>query len=166
MHRALLDMLICPYTKEEFTLERFAGDGDDTEFGLLHSAAAAFPVVAGIPILLPRTEEIVARLKLGQFREAVALAAMGKAPPRGFWRVAGWFEETSRLRRLGQRLGRWRQARWLREVVEALFPDDGTTLGARSLYHLAYSRFSIASREVFNYHYYRGGMPRHLVALR
>lgn len=165
MNRNLLDILVCPYSKNPLKIEVFEGHGDEIEFGLLHSEAGEYPIVAGIPILFLGRTDLVNLLRRGCFEEAVALATIGPPPPAGIWRISRWLQDTYRFQRLGEWIEQPRKNSWLRQVMNVLFPPDGTKPGPRRLFELAYRKCRIRPTEVFNYNYYRYSMPSHLVAL-
>jgi SAM-dependent methyltransferase/uncharacterized protein YbaR (Trm112 family) len=165
MNRAVLDLMVCPNTKGALRLEAFQSDGDEVEYGVLQSEAGDYPIVAGIPIMLPKQEALLALLKDERYQDAVALAAFGESPKRGLWKASEWLESTYRLRGVGRSLSTaWRE-RMLRHTTGVMFPPAETQPGPQRLFQLAYHELRLRPSEVYNYNYYRYGMPRHLTAL-
>ena len=66
MNRELLNLLICPFSKSSLTLETFESKDDEVEYGMLHSEAGDFPIVAGIPILLWGKTDLLALVRAGK----------------------------------------------------------------------------------------------------
>lgn len=165
MNRNLLDLLICPDSKSPLELEAFESEGEEVEFGVLRGEAGEYPVVAGIPIFEPNRHDLLRRLRAGRHREAVALATIGPAPTKGLWHFTSALKKTYRLRGFATRVEQARQRPWLRRVEEVMAPADDRLPSVRRLLEFAYRECGLRAAEVFNYNYYRYGMPRHLIAL-
>lgn len=165
MKQDVLDLLICPYSRSPLRLEAFESQGDEVEFGVLRGEAGEYPVVAGIPILDPNRPDLLRPLKAGRYREAVAVATIGPAPAKGLWHLTSALRGTYRLRAFAKRLEEPRQKAWLRRVEDVMAPADGRLPSVRRLLEFAYRECGLRAAEVFNYNYYRYGMPRHLIAL-
>jgi SAM-dependent methyltransferase len=63
MRRTLLDIILCPTCRSSFTLAAFASEGTEVLDGALTctACAATYPVIAGVPRLLP--SDLLARMR-------------------------------------------------------------------------------------------------------
>jgi SAM-dependent methyltransferase/uncharacterized protein YbaR (Trm112 family) len=165
MRQSLIDILVCPYTRSPLKLDIFERQDDQIEYGVLQGEADRYPIIAGIPILLPKQDSLIDLLRAGHYKAAVVRAAFGSPPAQGPWHITKWFQDTTRLRRLGASLEAPRHTKWVGRIADELFPAHATPPGPRRLFELAYRELQLRVPEVFNYFWYRYGMPRHLVAL-
>jgi ubiquinone/menaquinone biosynthesis C-methylase UbiE/uncharacterized protein YbaR (Trm112 family) len=161
---ALLELLRCPYTNGSLRVEAFDRAGAEIESGLLHSDAATFPVVGGIPLMLTGQARLIDLLKAGEVRKGLALAALGEFAADSAWRLVEGSAKLNLTRSVGSRLWRWRERAWGEQAARMLFDEDGNEPALPDLLRLVFLRLR-RNREQFNYNYYRYSMPRHLVAL-
>jgi len=124
MNRELLDLLICPFSKSSLTLDTFEAKDDEVEYGMLHSEAGDFPIVAGIPILLWGKTDLLALVRAGKHQEALTMALIGKAPDQGVGQINKYLQETTWFSTLGTWLEEKRQRTWERKAEERFFPKD------------------------------------------
>src|SRR3954451_4306042 len=86
MDRVLIDMLACPLTGSP--LEPWSADGrDDIAYGVLRSDAAEYPVVEGIPVMLPDFDDVVALVRAGRHAEALVRMTVHEIPRGGVGRI-------------------------------------------------------------------------------
>ncbi|CAN0592092.1 unnamed protein product, partial [Laminaria digitata] len=59
MRRRLLDLIVCPRTKSPLTLRATRSDGEEIlEGALVNEAGDSYPIVDGVPRLLPEPERV------------------------------------------------------------------------------------------------------------
>lgn len=161
MNRALLDLLCCPYSAGALRLDEVEATGDDVTFGVLHSEAGRFPVIAGVPVLRSGAGGLADRVLAGDLDGATREAAFGEVSPSGWRRMGPWLAATDRLRGLGRRIeGGHRRGI---EARAAALTDPAADVEA--LFALAYGELGLRNPEVRIYNWYRFGVPRHLAAL-
>ena len=71
MDRVLVDLLACPLTGGRLEPWSAHGNSDDMSYGVLRSDAADYPVVEGIPVMVPGFDEVVALVRAGRHDEAL-----------------------------------------------------------------------------------------------
>ncbi len=156
----LLDLLCCPSCGGSLGWERRCPGDHQEIYGVLRCGCHAYPVVAGIPIMVRDAEELLEALRGDRCREAL-LRALNTRPKSNLQKIV----ERSVLGRVpvGQRWLRSRlekrrfaRAHHLRAVVEAGAPF-------RELFNAAYAY--PGKPQVADYFYYKFGQPRHLGAL-
>jgi len=165
MNRELLDLLICPFSKSSLTLDTFEAKDDEVEYGMLHSEAGDFPIVAGIPILLWGKTDLLALVRAGKHQEALTMALIGKAPDQGVGQINKYLQETTWFSTLGTWLEEKRQRTWERKAEEQFFPKDGGPVDAHRFFDLGLGTYHMKKPSFVNYNYYRFGCPSYLVAL-
>jgi SAM-dependent methyltransferase len=138
------------------------GSSDEIEYGVLAGESTAYPVIAGIPILLEGQQDLVDRVRAGQRGEAVTVAAFGGLPQSGLGRLADVVAGLRPTRRLGQVLAEWTRDQAVRRGREALLPGRLDAIGGL---RYAYLESPGRSQEAYNYFTYRFGLPRHFVGL-
>jgi len=161
MRHAVADLLRCPFSGGPFAVEALAEDADHVEHGVLRSEAGAFPVVAGIPVLLADQGELVDLLRSGEHDLATRRAAFGSIPPSGWRRTGTWLQATDRLRAAGRRI----EAGHRRDLDRRSAPLLDPSASVQDLFALAYRELHLRNPEVYAYNWYRFGLPRHLAAL-
>src|SRR5881628_2544707 len=87
MHETLLDLLRCPFCGTRLSLvdnEALVRDGDRIESGVLGCECCAFPIVAGIPVMLAddTTRAAMHALEAGR-REEALFVLLGLDEARG-----------------------------------------------------------------------------------
>ena len=155
MRPTTLELLQCPLSGGPLALE------GDLDHGVLTSEAGAFPVIAGIPVFRPDTDELVELVRAGRHDLAAQRAAFGEIPPAGWHRVGDWLSSTSRLSPIGDRV----LARHREDLDRRSRPLVDPSSSIRDLFELAYRDLHLRNPEVFAYNWYRYGLPRHLAAL-
>jgi uncharacterized protein YbaR (Trm112 family) len=153
----LLDMLVCPLSGQQLTVQVLESDGDEVLHGVLSSDAGRFPIIGGIPVMTAKAGALVGPVLTGHHRDAAVAAAFSEIP-------------RSRRRQLWDALRGARSDRLPSydrrppaSAVEALFPvGPGEPLSAM---RYAYLRSPARSVDAFAYFSYRFSIPRHIVML-
>ncbi len=159
MDRMLVDLLACPLTGS--TLEAWsAHDGEEISYGVLRSDAAEYPVVAGIPVMFPDFEEVVALVRAGQHDDALLRMVVHDIPRGGVGRV---LEALASIRSAHPFASRLLQREDDRRHGAARRAFDDPTPGAL----IRFEYLDSAGRRVDAYDYFslRASTPRNLVAL-
>lgn len=162
MRRELVGLLRCPATGGRLNLDVLERDGDDVRYGLLRSEAEEYPVLAGVPVLLPGHAEPVRMLRNGRTADAAAATLLPQLAPSRLGRLATALEVVPRGASLGRALGR-RECRRLRAALTPLI-DPGAA-DPLALVRLGFDTWGGHNTEATHYFTYRFGTPRHLVAL-
>jgi SAM-dependent methyltransferase/uncharacterized protein YbaR (Trm112 family) len=160
MKISLLGWMRCPFCGSGFEVSHAVRHGEELEYGLLGCACDAYPVVAGIPVLLKRDAARIdeVRLRVRQGLHAEALTGMlDPGPPALAHR---WIRMLPELPVLSQ-VKRFAHRREMDRLAQALASGEAAHLTACDLLHLYFHNV----RENYNYLSYRFGQPRQLVAL-
>lgn len=172
MDIALLKSLCCPFCSESFTVTQACADsGKDVEYAVLECSCAAYPVVAGIPVIRRgtlgvqgQTARTISQLIMsGKQREALLAMLMPPTPigdlaPRWLTQIPS-VAGRGRLMRL---LGHNTIARWTRSMTE--FFSAGPE-GKTAEDYLTVGLAAKEKQKDYNYLMHRFGQPRQLVAL-
>lgn len=172
MDIALLESLCCPFCSESFTVTQTCADsGKDVEYAVLKCSCAAYPVVAGIPVIRRgtlgaqgQTAHTICQLIIsGKQREALLAMLMPPTPledlaPRWLTRIPS----VSGRGRLMWLLGRDAIARWTTAMAEFFSAGpEGKTVQEYLTVCMAGKRHE----KYYDYFMNRFGQPRQLVAL-
>lgn len=162
MRRDLLGLLRCPAIGAALSLDVVERDGDDVRYGVLRSEAAEYPVLAGVPVLLPGHDESVALVRQGLPADAAASSLVRQLDPSRLGRLAAALEVvpggTSPARALARR-----DLHRLREALAPLLEPGAADPFA--LVRLGFMGWGAHNPEAVHYFTSRFGTPRHLVAI-
>ena len=162
MRRDLLGLLRCPATGGALSLDVLERNGGDVRYGVLRSEAAEYPVVAGVPVLLPGHDEAVALVRQGRTAAAAAASVVRQLEPSRLGRLAAAIEVAPRGAALGRTLARRDRDR-LQAALTPLLDADAADPFA--LVRLGFVGWGARNPEAVHYFASRFGTPRHLVAL-
>lgn len=165
MNEAAVDILRCPLTGSSLRLEPLERANGGVEYGILEGLGGEYPVVAGIPIFLTGQQDVVALLRKGDFRMAVAAAAVGGRYSNVVDMALKSHPFTNRLRRFTKPMDQRRKQAWLAAAADRLAPRNGGVPRARELYRFAFLECGPASNEAYHYNACRFAMPGYFVAL-
>lgn len=157
----LLDLIRCPACAETLRWERRHSGEVNDEYGILECRCAAYPVVAGIPIMMRgAVEEVLAALRAERPERALLLAL--NTTPRS--RLQGLVERlpVGRVPGLGPAVARsFERGR----LVRAQAIRDAAARDA-SFRELLLAAFGYPGRpDTADYFFYKFGQPRYLAAL-
>jgi len=160
MDRALVDLLACPLTGGRLEPWSAHGNSDDMSYGVLRSDAADYPVVEGIPVMVPGFDEVVALVRAGRHDEALVRMVVHAIPRGGAGRILETLASIRSIRPFASRLLHHDDVRRHRAARRAL---DDRSPGAL----VRYEYLDSAARSVDAYDYFalRAATPRYLVAL-
>jgi len=158
----LLDVLRCPATGVRLALDVLERDGDDVRYGVLRAEGEAYPVLAGIPVLLRGHDDAVRLLWSGRLADAAAAALLRQLSPSKLGRLAGVLGAFNGTRRAGRVVGRLDRRRLGAALATLLDPGSVDPL---ALVRLGFEEWGERNAEAVHYFTYRFGTPRHLVAL-
>jgi len=159
MDRMLVDLLACPLTGSR--LEPWsAHDGEEISYGVLRSDAAEYPVVAGIPVMFPDFEEVVALVRAGRHDDALLHMLVHDIPRGGAGRVLDAFASIRTTQPVASRVLQRDDQRRHRDACQAL--ADRTP---GSLLRFEYLDSAARSVDAYDYFSLRAATPRYLVAL-
>jgi SAM-dependent methyltransferase/uncharacterized protein YbaR (Trm112 family) len=158
----LLGLLRCPATGGALSLDVLERDGDHVRYGVLRSEAAEYPVLAGVPVLLPGHDESVALVRQGLPADAAAAALVRQLDPSRLGRLAAALEVVPGGAAPGRALAR-RDRHRLRAALTPLL--DAAAADPFALVRLGFSGWGGRNPEAVHYFNARVGTPRHLVAL-
>lgn len=156
----LLETLVCPWSAARFSIQVIDARGDEVEYAILASEAGVFPLVNGIPVLLPGRDESVRLLRSGDLLEARARALVADIAPARLDAALDALAGRDPVGRAAHQLGRAIEAR--RVHTARIACQRGTSA---DLIQLAYRDSPARSVDALNYFTYRWATPRHLVAL-
>lgn len=162
MDRAALDDLLrCPATGQRLRLDAAELAGDEVLYGTLTAEGSSYPVLAGVPVLLPGREESVALLRQGRHAEAAAAALWHELSPTRLGRLARALE----VARPGSAPGRAVAQADRRRLQVRLAPLlDPAAADPAALIRLGFG-WGPGNPEAVAYFTHRFGTPRHLVSL-
>ncbi|MGQ0679419.1 MAG: methyltransferase domain-containing protein [Actinomycetota bacterium] len=164
MDLRLLGLLRCPLSRQRLALESFESDQTQVVYGLLSSDAGCFPILDGIPVLMPDQQPIVELLVAGRLHDAVALAAFGSIDRTRYDRVIASVTGAGPVGRVARQLGNRARERRFDRWRQVLFTSTGYARAAEVI-KFAYLESSTPMPDAYNYFVYRYSMPRHLVGL-
>lgn len=158
----LLEILRCPACASELRWERRGDEPAGEEYGVLSCAHHAYPVVAGIPVMVrDHMEELVAAVREGR-NETALLLALTSGRKSGLQKSIECSRVLKRVpglrARLGRRFdeGRFERARAIRDAAVA----------GKSFRELLQAAFGYAGKsDTVDYFFYKFGQPRHLAAM-
>lgn len=162
MRRDLLGLLRCPATGGALSLDVLERNDDHVRYGVLRSEAAEYPIVAGVPVLLPGHEESVALVRQGRTAAAAAAAVVHQLEPSRLGRLAAALEVAPRGAAVGRALGRRDRDRLQAALTPLLDPEASDPF---ALVRLGFVGWGGRNPEAVHYFASRFGTPRHLVAL-
>jgi ubiquinone/menaquinone biosynthesis C-methylase UbiE/uncharacterized protein YbaR (Trm112 family) len=164
--RAFLDTLVCPLSGAPLRLDVVDERDGDIRFGVLASEVATYPVVAGVPVLLPGHSGSVELLRRGALADALVASAFADVPPSGVQKVTSLLRELRPLRSIGDRAEAARSAvvRRRRRSLTTEGPG-GPGLSMRDALVAAYVRSPGRSPDAYDYFAFRFGIPRYIVGL-
>ncbi|MFN2555476.1 MAG: methyltransferase domain-containing protein [Nitriliruptorales bacterium] len=168
MHLRLPDHLVCPFTRQPLRLEVIRGGSDRVDYGVLWSEIAEFPILSGIPVLLPDQDEVVELLWDGDLKGALSRAVLGPAPMSGARKLASRLGEGRLLGPIAQTADNWLAQRDHSRAVSTILrsgTDPVTRLIAAGFHAQRTELGAVGYREACNYFRYRYGAPRYLVGL-
>jgi SAM-dependent methyltransferase/uncharacterized protein YbaR (Trm112 family) len=165
MRRETAELLVCPVSGGAVELtetHELDVDRDEVIAGVLTSEGSSYPVLAGIPVLLPDQDEALSLLRSGHHDEAVVLVAFGHLPES---RVIPLLDAagaaTRAVRPATAALGRKLRSRQLSRWAEVMRTDQDPFWPVR----FQYLDSRLRTVDAYNYFRFRLGTPRHLVAL-
>ena len=161
MRRHLLTLLRCPATGTPLALDELERREDEVRYGVLRGEAGEYPIVAGVPVLLPGYGDAVQLVRAGRPAEAAAAALLHQLVPSRRSRLAAALRELGAGRAAAGVHGaeRRRLQAALAPLLDAEAPDP------LAVVRLGFSGWAGRNPEAVNYFTYRFGTPRHLVAL-
>jgi len=162
VRRDLLEVLRCPATGAALALDTLERDGDDVRYGVLRGEVEEYPVLAGVPVLLPGHGEEVRMLRDGRTAEASAATLLRQLRPSRLGRLASALGALPRGARAGGMLGgrdRRRLQAALAPLLDAGAPDP------LALLRLGFEGWADHNPEAVHYFGHRFGTRGHLVAL-
>lgn len=162
MQGYLLEILRCPATGAALSLDALERDGDDVLFGILRAGAEEYPVVWGVPVLLPGHHEAVRLLRGGQLAGAAAAAILTQLAPSRLGRLAAALAVAPGGAAAGGVAARRDRRRFQAALMPLLERSGDDPL---ALVRLGFEGWGDRNPEAVNYFTYRFGTPRHLVAL-
>ena len=162
MRRDLVGLLRCPATGGTLTLDVVEHDGDDVRYGVLRSEVDEYPVVAGVPVLLPGYGEPVQLLRRGRLAEAAAAALLRQLPPARAGRLAATLGALRRTAAAGRALEQHERRRLQAALTPLL---DAGARDPLAVVRLGFVGWGERNPEAVHYFDHRFGTPRHLVAL-
>jgi SAM-dependent methyltransferase/uncharacterized protein YbaR (Trm112 family) len=162
----ILDLLRCPRSGQQLRLDVLAEDAHGhVQYGTLTAEGFVYPIVAGIPVLMPGVEPVVDLVRAGRHREATALCALGAVERSRAIPVVSAVSGLRGAGRLARPLLDRLRRRQLTADVARLFGDQHGDDAVTDPLHLVFLDARRSSREGYNYFRYRFGTPRYLVAL-
>lgn len=162
MRLDLLGLLRCPATGGALSLDAVERSGEDVRYGVLRSEAEEYPVVAGVPVLLPGHGEAVRMLRRGRTADAAAASLVGQLRPSRLGRLAAALEVVPPAAPLGGVLARRDRERLRAALTPLLDPEAADPF---AVVRLGFVGWGPANPEAVHYFTSRSGTPRHLVAL-
>lgn len=162
MRPDLHELLRCPSTGARLVLDAVERDGDDVVYGVLRAEGEEYPVLAGVPVLLPGYGESVRLVRSGRLAEASAAAVVRQLDPSRLGRLAAALGAFRTTRRAGSALGDRDRRRLQAALAPELDPDARDPL---AMLRLGFEGWNDRNPEAVHYFIYRLGTPRHLVAL-
>jgi SAM-dependent methyltransferase/uncharacterized protein YbaR (Trm112 family) len=160
MDREVADLLVCPRTRQPLETEVLLSHEGEIEYGWLRSEAGRYPVLAGIPVFTPLSDQVADLMRSEHFAEAAAVAALRGSPTSRMLPVLTALP--NRLRSLTSPFERWLQKRTTGDATKAVFGPGEPGLDVIRRLYLEGPRRSV---DAFDYFAYRFGTPRHLIAL-
>jgi SAM-dependent methyltransferase len=162
VNTSILRLLRCPSCGGSFTVVIDAA-ASGLEYDVLRCYCSEYPIVAGIPILKkgivgdagPDADDLISLIKAGRQREAL----LSVIAPRSPTLAAEWLRSLPSVKGV-RRLKRLSHRRALRE-----WSNRAANVSANRESMTACDALKFHFPEFYDYHVYRFGQPRHLVAL-
>jgi len=161
MKLSLLDLLRCPFCAGKLRMSDTSPRAGEIEYNVLSCHCSSYPVVAGIPFLKRENpaNKVIALIRAQRHHEALLTLIQPVSPALAPARVKS-LPVIGKVRKLRHLAHRMALATWRKRATELLNnAEDSST--ARQFFELYWGKKS----ENFNYHAFRFGQPRHLVAL-